>query len=281
MVSATQLSSYMYCPRKLFIGYVLKIKEPPKKELVKGKIWHQTHEMINKAEENVVKSITSDKYTDIFDLYRRSFAKFLRNSIIMNKKELSDFNIKLIDIFKEYWTDFEEEAKLRALNVAEFIKKHKVFGQELWEKLTPKIISEQYVKSDKLDISGIIDMIEVYDEVHIPVELKTGKVPAKGMWDTHRIQLAAYLMILEDTGKKVSEGVLRYKGSEDKRILIMNTMLKEEVTDIVKKAQSILKSFDPPKHTDNKNKCTKCSYKEICYDDEEMKRLIKEKTIKK
>jgi CRISPR-associated protein Cas4 len=278
MVNATQLSSYIYCPRKLFIGSVLKVKEPVKEALVKGRVWHQTYEFINKNEKDIVKSVSSEKYDDIFDLYRKGFAKFLRNAIVMNKAELKTFEIKLLDLFNEYWPDFEEEAKMRALNVAEFIRAHKIFGDELWEKLTPKILSEQYFKSENFNISGIIDVIEIHDvddgDLYVPVELKTGKFPVKGMWDGHRIQLGAYLLMLEDNGKKVSDGVLRYRGSDDKRILVMNSMLRDEVLTIAKNAQIILDGLNPPDFTDNKNKCAKCSFKEICYDKDEMKRLI-------
>lgn len=284
MVNATQLSSYIYCPRKLFISSVLEVKEAPKEALVKGKVWHQTYEFINKNEKDIVKSILSDNYEDIFDVYRRGFSKYLRNAIIMNKSELKTFEIKLIDLFNEYWPDFEEEAKLHALNVSIFIKQHKIFGEELWNSLTPKIISEQYFKSEKLNISGIIDMIEVHNiggvELYVPVELKTGKFPSKGMWEGHRIQLGAYLLMLADTGKKVSDGVLRYRGSDDKRVLVMNSMLRDEVLTVAKNAQDILNNLNPPDFTDNKNKCAKCSFKEVCYDKTEMKRLIDNKNIK-
>jgi len=281
MVNATQLSSYIYCPRKLFIGSVLEVKESAKDALVKGRVWHQTYEFINKNEKELVKSISSDKYEDIFDIYRKGFAKFLRNAIIMNKAELKTFEIKLLDLFNDYWPDFEQEAKMRALNVAEFIKEHEIFGDELWNKLTPKIISEQYFKSENLNLSGIIDMIEVHDvdgaELYVPVELKTGKFPTKGMWGGHRIQLGAYLLMLADKGKNVSDGVLRYRGSDDKRVLVMNSMLRDEVLTVARNAQDILNNLDPPDFTDNKNKCAKCSFKEICYDNLEMKRLIDNK----
>lgn len=287
MVNATQLSAYIYCPRKLFISSVLEVKEPPKEALVKGKVWHITHEFINKNEKDIVKSINSDKYDDIFDIYRKGFSNFLRNAIILNKTELKSFEINLLDLFNEYWPDFEEEAKVRALNVSKFVKKHKIFGEELWERLTPKIISEQHFKSENLNISGIIDVLEVHDnpvgeseKFYIPVELKTGKFPQKGMWDTHRIQLGAYILMLEDLGKNVPEGVLRYRGSDEKRVLMMNTMLREEVLSTVSGAQNVLDSKTPPDFTDNKNKCAKCSFKEICYDEAEMKRLIDEKKHK-
>lgn len=277
MVSATQLSSYLYCPRKLFLSSVLLVQEPPKQELVKGKIWHETHEGINNAEEKIVSSITTKDYQEIFQLYRRQYSKILRDVIIKNKTALNEFKISMLDIFNDYWSSFEEEAKDHALNLSEFIAKHELFGKELWEKLTPKILSEQYFKSDNLKLSGIIDVLEIHDidntKRYVPVELKTGKFPQKGMWDGHRIQLAAYMLLLEDSGKPVGEAVIKYRGA-DKRVLRLNSFLKDEVLGLITKTRSVLESFDAPDFTDNKNKCAKCQFKETCYNQDEVKTLI-------
>jgi len=192
---------------------------------------------------------------------------------------LKQFDIKLMDLFKQFWPAMDEEAKIRAWNVAAFATKHDIFGKELWEKLSPKILSEQHFKSEKLGLSGVIDMIEVYDNiVYVPIELKTGMVPDgnNAMWPGHRMQLAVYLMLLEDSGKSVSEGVLKYKGSDEKRVLMLNTLLKEEVLDLVNQVNKLIKGFDIPEKTDNKKKCIKCSFKEVCYDDEKMEKLVQE-----
>ena len=274
MVTATQLSSYLYCPRKLFISNVLLIKEPPKAELVKGRIWHETYETINKNDELIVMSINTKSYQDIYSSYRRYYSKFLRNAIIKNKTTLKEFQINMLDIFKDYWQSFDEEAKERALNLSNFIERNNVFGKELWDKLTPKLLSEQFFKSEKLNLSGVIDIVEIHDnKSYMPVELKTGKVPDKGMWDGHRIQLAAYMLLLEDAGKNVGEAVMKYRGAE-KRILSMNSFLKNEVIDLIKKTKNILESFNPPKYVDNRNKCKSCQFKETCYNQETMKTLV-------
>ena len=283
MVSATQLSGYLYCPRKLFISHVLLVEEPPKEELVKGKIWHETHEMINNAEEKIVLSISTNNYQEIFDVYRRQYSKLLRNAIIKNKSALKEFNISLLDIFTDYWSSFEEEAKEHALNIVNFIDKHQVYGRELWDKLTPKILSEQYFKSEKFNLSGIIDVLEIHAVDgkinYVPVELKTGKYPDKGMWDGHKIQLVAYMLLLEDAGKPVGEAVIRYRGA-DKRILQMNTFLREEVLDLIKKTNDLLNDMSIPDMIDNKNKCRSCQFKEACYNHDAMKTLLKDAELR-
>lgn len=285
MVSATQLSSYSYCPRKLFINYVLLVREEPKEALVKGTIRHNTYDFINKDDERIVKSIKTKNYNDIYDIYRLEYSKFLRNSIIKNKTELKKFNIQMTEIFKEVWPYFDEEAKTRALNLTDFISKHNIFGEELWKKLTPKILSEQYFSSKELDLSGIIDVIEVYEsnendttseKIYLPIELKTGKAPLKGMWDGHRLQLGAYILLLQDAGKKSEEGCLRYLDINDKRIIMMNSFFKEELLTLIKKINQTLIDFNPPEIIENKNKCAKCSLKDICYNQQEMNKFIEE-----
>ncbi len=287
MVSATQLSSYTYCPRKLFINYVLLVKEEPKEALVKGTIRHNTYDLINKEDERIVKSIKTGKYSEIYDLFRMEYAKFLRNAIIKNKTELKKFNIELSVVFNETWHYFDEESKSRALNLSEFISKYKIFGDELWEKLTPKILSEQYFSSKQLDLSGIIDVVEIYncsdkkENVYLPVELKTGKAPQKGMWDGHRIQLAAYILLLQDAGKNSEEGCIRYLDINEKRVLAMNSLLKDEIMKIINEVSCILEGYIAPKIVENKNKCEKCSLKTICYNEHEMNKLIEESKHRK
>ena len=279
MVSATQLSSYLYCPRKLFLSSILLVEEPPKEELVKGTIWHEAHELINNSESALVSSIKTNKYQEILDLYRRQYSKMLRNVIIRHKSELKQFEISLIDIFADYWKNFEEEAKEHATNVANFIERHEVYGKELWEKLTPKILSEQYFKSLRLKLSGIIDVLEVHDidgkKIYVPIELKTGKYPDKGMWDGHKIQLAAYMLLLEEAGKPVQEAAIKYRGTE-KRLLQMNTFLKEEVLDLITKTDKLLTSLELPEYVDNKTKCKNCQIKDICYNQDAVKKLVKD-----
>ncbi|MGV8172260.1 MAG: Dna2/Cas4 domain-containing protein [Candidatus Woesearchaeota archaeon] len=279
MVTATQLSSYLYCPRKLFMNTILLVEEPPKRELVKGKIWHETYESINNAEGRIVSSIKTKNYQDILDIYRKNYSKSLRDVIINHKTELKEFNIPMIEIFTEYWPSFEEEAKGHALNVSRFIDNYNIYGLELWGKLTPKIFCEQYFKSDRLNLSGVVDVLEVHEivgkKIYVPVELKTGKVPDKGIWEGHRIQLGAYILLLEDLGKSVTEGVLRYKGAEG-RVLQMNSFLKDEILILINKTNSLLKNLTLPDIIDNKNKCKTCPLKVTCYNHEAMKKLLEE-----
>ena len=54
----------------------------------------------------------------------------------------------------------------------------------------------------------------------------------------------------------------------------MNSMLKEEVLDLITKVSTIIKNFEVPNYTDNKNKCVSCVHKELCYNVEKINNLI-------
>jgi len=115
--------------------------------------------------------------------------------------------------------------------------------------------------------------------IYVPIELKTGKYPDKGMWDGHKIQLAAYMLLLEDAGKNVGEAAIKYRGVE-KRLLQMNTFLKEEVLDLITKTSNVLNGLEPPDYVDSKTKCKTCQFKETCYNQDTMKRLLKEAKLR-
>ena len=281
MLSVSMLSGYMYCPRKLYLQYVLKITEPPKEALVRGSIRHETYDLINKNEENIVKSIKELlSLHEIKELYKNNFQKFLRLAIIKNKSRLIPFNLTTSLVFKQVWPFFEEESELRAFNIYNFISENKVFGDELWEKLTPKIESELRIESPTLNLKGIVDQIEVYENEYVPIELKTGKSPNEGVWPGHKIQLVAYALLLEEHFKKpVKEGFVTYLDIKDRRQIVINSFSRQEVKGLIEKVSLLLKSASLPDFCGNDNKCNACGLKEDCYDEKRMQKIVKDKVV--
>ena len=276
-ISVTMLSSYLYCKRKLFLERVLKLFEPEKTALVKGSIRHETYDQINNVEASIVKSITSDNtFEDIYSVYARNFASLLRKRITANKYRLKTIQLPLINAYQEIWPFFQKESEIRALHLWKFIEKHNVYGDELWEELTPKVQSEIRIKSDILELSGIIDKVEKYKEGLVPVEMKTGSMPKEGVWPGHRIQLAAYALLLEEkSGKEIKEGFVHYLDTNERRQIVMNPFLKDEVKELKNKVKELLSSTELPEKTENENKCVKCGLREKCYDEKFMKQIIK------
>ena len=281
MISVTLLSGYLYCPRKVYLERVLGLFEPPKEALVRGSIRHETYDLVNKNEENIVKSIKEKLSLEkIREKYQNEYLKFLRIAITNNKDRLSKFDLKPEQVFLQTYPLIMNEIDSRSEHIFKFIEKHNIFGTELWEKLTPKIISEIKIESKSLGIRGIIDQIEKYETGVVPVELKTGKTPNEGVWPSHKIQLAAYALLLEEHyDKEVKEGFVTYLDSKQRRHIAINAFLRLEVKELIKKVNGLLGSAAIPPIAANENKCRVCGLKDDCYNEKKLKKLSE--TVKK
>lgn len=274
LINVTSLAEYLYCSRKLFLRNVLLVEEAPKEVMLMGTIRHETFDRINKIEENVVSNIKkSTDQQEIQKLYFDNYCSMLRKSIINNKDGLKYFNLDLFETYKKILPSFSCEARVRANNVHSFMIKNNVFGEELWEKLTPKIKSELRMSSEKLMLKGIIDKVEVWGEHHVPFELKTGKAPNDGMWPGHRIQIGAYILLLEEKFKTHRRGFIHYLDIDDKRELTMNPFLEDEIKTTTISVKDLLSGNELPEFCGNDNKCATCGLKEKCFD----KNLINDK----
>ena len=277
-ISVSMLSAYLFCSRKLFLQQVLALKEPPKESTVLGSLRHEIYDFINQQEEKIVTSIKEKaQYDELKALYKKFYSKILREKIIKNKSRINGVNLDIVDVFKRTWPLILGEAETRSKNIFDFIQKYNIYGQELWEKLTPKIISEMRVSSDTLQLKGIVDKIEIYENSYVPIELKTGKMPKEGVWPGHRIQIVAYAMLIEEKFKtKIKEGFIHYLDAKETRQITINPFMKEEIINLIKEVQELLKNQDLPNYCDNKNKCTNCGLRETCYNESEVSTLLSE-----
>lgn len=156
-LSVSMLSSYIYCKRKLYLQYVLGFKEPVKESTIKGTIRHETYDLINKEEQNIVKSIKEKKTLDeVKEIYKKEHSRLLRQTISKYQDTLKKLGIAPTELYKKTHPLILQESYTRAENVFNFIEKNNVFGEELWEKLVPKIQSEIYIDSDELNLKGLL-----------------------------------------------------------------------------------------------------------------------------
>jgi CRISPR-associated exonuclease Cas4 len=276
MISVSTLTSYQYCSRKFYLEYVLKLAKPPKESLVKGTIRHNVHDFANKKEKDIVKQITKDfDLIQIEELYKKNYSEILREAIRVNRSELEKLQIDMGQLFKESWPLILSESKLRAMNTFKFAQKYNVFGEELWEKLTPKIESEFFLESRILGLRGIIDQVEIYENDFVPYELKTGKVPEKGVWPNHKIQIGAYILMLQEKyGKPIKEAFVKYLDSDEARQITMNPFLKDEILALIKKVNETLVQKEIPVYTQNENKCKNCELSQECHDEPTLRSLL-------
>ncbi|MBW3001758.1 CRISPR-associated protein Cas4 [Candidatus Woesearchaeota archaeon] len=270
MLDVTSLTAYMFCPRKLFLEKVMGYEEIPRALLVKGLIKHKVFDEMNTYEANLVssfeKGITKEQ---IFDKYFALYSDILRRAILNSRKQLRLAKLLPISAFKQFQPIFKQESETRAETIFNFIKEKNVFGVELWESLTPKIKSEYKISAEDIGISGKVDQVLVYPDSVVPIEIKSGKAPKEGAWENHKVQLAAYALLLENAFKiSIPAGYVKYVDESVSRRIEINAFLKDQVKELVKSVNFMLKSRQLPKKADNPNKCEKCGLRNICYSEE-------------
>lgn len=267
MVSVTALTSYLYCPRKLFLEKIKGYVEIPKDILVKGAVKHRVFDELANVEESIISAVNRD-----FDLdktqahFRNNFVQILRRSVLKSAKQIKMARLDPMTVFNEFQPFFHKEAETRAKYVFDFMQKKQIGGAELWNQLTPKIKSEYIISSLLLNLSGKIDRVEIYPEQLIPIEIKSGNPPKEGAWENHKVQLAAYAMLLEDKFSiKVPEGIIHYVDADQKVNIAINPFLRDRVKELLESVKLLLSSKDIPGIAENKNKCAVCGLREKCH----------------
>jgi CRISPR-associated protein Cas4 len=263
MIPVSYLSAYLFCPRKLYLQKVLKKVEVPSKVILKGSIYHKAIELAGKSEELIaVKARLGMKKTDLLQMYEDRFIKLLNASILQERERLAQLSIPIGEILSGLEPAIRQEAQYRSNIVYNFMLSSKLSGRELWEGLIPRLKSEFRIESKDLGLYGRIDRLEDYGRSVIPVEIKTGKAP-QGVWPGDRIQVAAYMMLLEQNGMNVQKGCILY--SDGPREVIMNPFLIDNVLSLRDKVIRLLSKGVMPERLCSDSRCQACGLKEECY----------------
>lgn len=273
MLSVTSLSTYLYCPRKSFLEIVLKIKRPPKAAMVKGTVRHNTFDIINNQEEELVKSIKTDNFNEILDIFKKNHFESLKESVKINNEMIRELQIPIIDLMKEAWQNIVKESEEKAKQIHELIKQKGVYGEDLWNSIEIRTQSEVRINSDTLKLRGIIDQVKITKDEMIPYELKTGSAPATGVWPSHRVQIGSYILLLNDKHGKTSSGFIKYLDINSERSIVMNPFLRDEIISTRDSILTLKETKEIPEIIHDKKKCQACELAPICYN----KKLVEEK----
>lgn len=116
--------------------------------------------------------------------------------------------------------------------------------------------------SKKIGLTGRPDLILLIGNEHIPVELKTGRVP-RGPLFSHILQVAAYCVLIEEEfGKPPPHGIIRYGQIENE--IEYDEGLKELVLNKMNEMRTLMKSGGAHRNHNKPGKCKSCSRRSIC-----------------
>lgn len=254
LLPVTALSSWVYCPRQFFVSSVLAVEEPPRDVMILGLLKHKLCEHISTNEERLVMSLQSSEGAQ--QEFESAFTSLLRSAVKTYASALRRVNVPLPDAFQKAMPLVKFEAAERAARIQPLLNQG-LRGQELWESVSPKVKVEYGVQSEKLGLKGRIDRLEVYGDRVVPVELKSGSLP-EGVRDEHRIQVAAYALLLEEKFScQVPEAVVQYVDHNARRPVVLNPFLREHVQDIHAQVRECLDSQELPKGC-GRESCSAC-----------------------
>ena len=123
--------------------------------------------------------------------------------------------------------------------------------------------SSGLLQDTKTGLRGRPDQIIIIDGEFIPVEQKTGRVPKKPH-QSHRVQLLAYISLVETSTKKAPPyGVLKY-GEEDAHQVFWDKHAKELLHSSIKEVQKLMVEGGAKRNHEREGKCRNCSRRHAC-----------------
>lgn len=268
-IRVTDITEYLFCPRKIYLKYVKNIKEPQSKEKLLGNIIHETLEKINDAEQNIIYSIKDFiEFNELIKIYENELNKIIDSVIERYRTDIINFNMKedeiRIKILKNVYQEIENRSKI----IYETMNEKNLYGIELFYSLDPKVYSEHDIYSSRYNLKGKVDRLEVYmaNKIVIPYEFKTGRFDKN-----HELQLFAYYLILKDEYKnyRVNKGYIIY--TKDNKLKEVNFERKDKrekinfILNIRDKIFDIVENKKDPGLNKDKSICQKCAFFKICY----------------
>jgi CRISPR/Cas system-associated exonuclease Cas4 (RecB family) len=257
LLSPTQITSYLDCPRKWYYQYVLRLPVPEKFALVRGTVVHSVCEQFFRW-----KPAPGWSYDELVE-HMTELAYSLLKDFWAEEKVTEKFGPDRYDETKAMVDRF---LQLRKWKMEPLYEKYKD-ASKAWNYTKPKS-RERHVLDEELGIQGYIDaVIETEPGEVVLVDYKTSSFFKHPLSHEHEIQLSIYALLFEkETGVRpmyVSIEYLLYgqvvnypitaDGLDKMRTLIQETYKKTGSKDI----------SDYPPNTEYKF-CKWCDFRETC-----------------
>ena len=265
-VHVSTLNQYSFCPRSVYLSYVLRLDPEPGIERLRGLLGHAIRKELCLRQSKLIEKTIG---ADIENLLLLELEKILEDipyiyRNLLDRNSSDDFDYK--DCIPGIRSELEGEISVIGDKLGIMI-------EELGIDDAIKIISpwkvEYSLRSDKLNFSGRIDKV-MKDKVmgkdaYVPVEIKTGKV-SDGVWEGDRLQTCAYAMLLEDAfelKKAIPFGFVEYTRVQEKRPVMTTEQLRRRV---INTRDEIIDIFDGkvPGACASDRKCQSCGYMGVC-----------------
>lgn len=256
IINVTDITEYLYCPRKVYLKLVKGIRAPPTKRMILGMLRHKIFDIFNKNEQVLVSGIKEKiNESEIKKLYEQLLLNITSETLMLSRNLVEKFDIDSKEFLKSVRETANPEISLRISAIIQTIELG-FLGKELWRNLTPKYLTEFKIESPELGLRGRIDRVK-FDNGIFPYEIKS----REKVYDSDKIQLAAYALLLEkEFGRNVEKGIIEIMGKKEE--IDLNEELKNRVLEIAEKIRNLIEenAFTPS----NFQKCQNCEFSEEC-----------------
>ncbi|MFH1055278.1 MAG: CRISPR-associated protein Cas4 [Candidatus Altiarchaeota archaeon] len=257
MIRASDLSRFTYCARLIYLYSVLGLEEEKTPERIRGVVGHAVRRELSMRQARLLGGIRSEE--DVYHI------------LCM---ELDSAFSDLPCIFAQEWSALHSilipEVKAEVLAELDTLQKDlEAMVEDVGFERALKIVTpwriEYNLKSDSLGLSGRVDKI-MYNSGLVPVDIKTGVASELG-WESDRIQLCAYGMLMEDKfSGNIPYGLLEYTRIAKRRPVLFTEELRRQVFDARDGVQEILEGAAPDVCPHGQpRKCESCNLRDECY----------------
>src|SRR5690606_14906288 len=134
----------------------------------------------------------------------------------------------------------------------------------------PVISRSVALASERLGITGKLDLVSTAGDEAVPVDTKRGRVPnnPERSWEPERVQLMAQGLLLREHGYRTDHGVLYFAGSKTRVDVPFTPELEARTLRLIDEARRAARSTLLPDPLDDSPKCNGCSLAGICLPDE-------------
>jgi CRISPR-associated protein Cas1 len=126
--------------------------------------------------------------------------------------------------------------------------------------------------SERWRVIAKMDVVQIEDGYACPIDYKRGRPAESGdgpaMWPADRVQIVLQALILRESGYRCNEGMVYYRGTNQRVRLPITDDLIREAEDAVAKAWETAKLGIIPAPLVDSPKCPGCSLNAICLPDE-------------
>lgn len=271
MIDVRFLSSFSFCPRKIYLEEVLKLKKPQdvvSQSELKRRILQEALQFTNGSEEGIVKGIKIPIMEQkISQSYRQSAKRSLQEAMLNNREDIAKAELSILSLSEELQRDLNPFIKKRVDNTYEYAKSHQLTGIDLWWALSPKMKFSQNLSDEKLGIEMCIERVDIHKDKSVPFVFKKNNAPEKGVWPGDKYLIAAAMLLLKSAGHECKEGFILYNNGETRRMVQWDSSLEGEIVERKEALVKLLTQESVPGRVSNEKKCTHCMRKERCFDD--------------